>query len=205
MILPYKKMIAVILPALGILYPVLIYFGIHVISLRTLALLLGLAFIFILISQLKHDRQNHLLIPTVLGILLCLLGAFLNHPRFMLYLPVLFSISFLIAFGYTLLYPPSMIEIFASMVVPQQSRKEVEYCRRVTIIWVMFFLLNGTLSSFTACCTSLALWSLYNGLISYLAMGILFAAELCFRYWRFRQYVGLRTDFIFKKLFPPRE
>lgn len=205
MSIPYKKMIAVILPMLGILYPVLIYFGVHVMSLRTLSLLLGIAFICILVPQRKQGRQNHLLLPTVLGILLCLLGAFLDRPKFMLYLPVLFSVSFLIAFGYTLCYPPSMIEIFASLVVPQQSREEVEYCRRVTIVWVVFFLLNGTLASFTACCTSLALWSLYNGLISYMMMGVLFGAELCFRYWHFRQYVGLRTDFIFKKLFPPRE
>jgi uncharacterized membrane protein len=203
--IPYKTIMAVILPTLGILYPVLIYFGVRVMSLRTLSLLLAIAFLFVLLPQLKQRRQNHLLLPTALGILLCLIGAFLDHPKFMLYLPVLFAASFFIAFGYTLRHPPSMIEIFASLIVAQLSREEVEYCRRVTIVWVAFFLLNGILAAFTACCASLALWSLYNGLIVYIAMGVLFTAELCFRYWRFRQYVGLRTDFIFKKIFPPRE
>lgn len=203
--IPYKTIIAVILPTLGILYPVLIYFGVQVISLRALSLLLAIALLFVLLPQLKQGRQNHLRLPTALGILLCLLGAFLNHPKFMLYLPVLFAASFFIAFAYTLLHPPSMIEIFANLIVPQLSREETEYCRHVTIIWVAFFLINGTIAAFTACCASLALWSLYNGLIVYIAMGVLFVAELCFRHWRFRQYVGLRTDFIFKKLFPPRE
>lgn len=205
MSMPYKKIIAVILPTLGVLYPILIYFGVQVTSLRTLSLFLALALVFVLLPQLKHGRQNHLLLPTALGILLCLIGAFLDHPKVMLYLPVLFSVSFFVAFGYTLLYPPSMIEIFAQLVVAELSDEKIIYCRRVTIVWVVFFLLNGTLAAFTACCTSLGLWSLYNGLISYIAMGVLFAAELCYRYWRFRQYVGLRTDFMFKKLFPPQE
>jgi uncharacterized membrane protein len=203
--IPYKTIIAIILPTLGILHPILIYFGVRVMSLRTLSLLLAIALLSVLLPQLKRDRQSRLLLPTALGILLCLIGAFLDHPKFMLYLPVLFAASFFTAFGYTLFHPPSMIEIFARLIVAQLSREEVAYCRRITIVWVMFFLINGTIAAFTACCASLALWSLYNGLIVYIAMGVLFAAELCFRYWRFRQYVGLRTDFIFKKLFPPRE
>jgi hypothetical protein len=35
-------------------------------------------------------------------------------------------------------------------------------------------------------------------------MGLLFALELSYRSWRFRRYAGLPTDFIFKKLFPPK-
>ena len=203
--LPYKTIIAILLPTLGILYPVLIYFGVRVMSLRTLSLFLALALFLALLPQLKQGRQPHLRVPTALGILLCLLGAFLDHPRFMLYLPVLFATGFFIAFGYTLLRPPSMIEIFANLLVPQLSREEAAYCRRVTFLWLAFFLLNGSIAAFTACCASLALWSLYNGLLVYIAMGVLFVAELCFRYWRFRRYVGLRTDVIFKRLFPPRE
>ncbi|MCZ6874723.1 MAG: hypothetical protein O7G88_14530, partial [bacterium] len=189
----------------GMIYPALVYFGVRVISLRTIALLMGLALILVFVSQRQQKQKHYLRWATLLGIGLCISGAFMNHPKFMLYLPVLFSISFFIAFAYTLLYPPSMIEIFASTVIPQQSDEEIAYCRRVTIVWVVFFIFNGTMALFTACCASLGLWSLYNGLISYVIMGALFIAELCFRYWRFRQYVGLRTDFIFKKLFPPRQ
>ncbi len=201
----YKNIIATILPAVGVLYPVLVYFGVRVISLRTIALLLGIALVFVLVSQHKQEQKHYLRLPTLLGIGLCISGAFVNHPKFMLYLPVLFSISFFIAFASTLLYPPSMIEIFARMVVTEQSDEEIVYCRHVTIVWVVFFIFNGAMALFTACCASLGLWGLYNGLISYVVMGLLFIAELCFRYWRFRRYIGLRTDFIFKKLFPPRQ
>jgi hypothetical protein len=35
-------------------------------------------------------------------------------------------------------------------------------------------------------------------------MGLLFAVELSYRSWRFRRYAGLYTDFMFKKVFPPK-
>jgi uncharacterized membrane protein len=117
----------------------------------------------------------------------------------------MFSMILLMSFGYTLLYPPSIIEVFASMVIPERSPEEIAYCRRVTMMWVIFFICNGALAFFTACCASLDVWSLYNGLISYVLIAILFTVELCCRYRRFRRYAGLRTDFIFKRLFPPRE
>jgi len=75
----------------------------------------------------------------------------------------------------------------------------------VTLIWVIFFVFNGTAAGLTACCTTLEMWSLYNGLIAYGIMGLLFTIELFYRHWRFRCYVGLPTDAFFKKLFPPQE
>ena len=78
-------------------------------------------------------------------------------------------------------------------------------CRRVTLIWVYFLGVNGVVAYYTACCTcSYAIWSLYNGLFTYVGIGLLFVVELSYRSWRFRRYTGLSTDFIFKKLFPPK-
>jgi uncharacterized membrane protein len=90
------------------------------------------------------------------------------------------------------------------VLVPDLSIKEVAYCRNVTLVWVCFFLCNGIVAFYTACCTSIGIWSLYNGLLAYVGMGILFALELSYRSWRFRRYAGLPTDLIFKKLFPPK-
>jgi uncharacterized membrane protein len=94
--------------------------------------------------------------------------------------------------------------MFARMFVTDLSSEEMLYCRRVTLIWAGFFLLNGIAAFYTACCTALGIWSLYNGLIVYMVMGLLFVGEVSYRYWRFRRYVGLPTDVIFKKLFPPK-
>lgn len=55
------------------------------------------------------------------------------------------------------------------------------YLRKVTIAWLMFFLINAVISAATAISGSLKLWTLYNGFISYLAIGMMFAAEFLIR------------------------
>jgi uncharacterized membrane protein len=47
----------------------------------------------------------------------------------------------------------------------------------VTQVWCIFFAVNGALALVTALWASAATWSLYNGVIAYLLMGLLFAGE----------------------------
>jgi acyl-coenzyme A synthetase/AMP-(fatty) acid ligase/3-hydroxymyristoyl/3-hydroxydecanoyl-(acyl carrier protein) dehydratase len=62
------------------------------------------------------------------------------------------------------------------------AEKRVEaYCRKVTLVWCLFFVINGGIAVFTVFFASDALWSLYNGGISYIVMGILFGGELMVR------------------------
>ena len=42
---------------------------------------------------------------------------------------------------------------------------------------LVFFALNGAVALITALWASAATWSLYNGVIAYLLMGVLFAGE----------------------------
>ena len=55
------------------------------------------------------------------------------------------------------------------------------YLRKVTIAWLTFFLINAAISALTAISGSLKLWTLYNGFISYLLIGVMFAAEFLIR------------------------
>jgi uncharacterized membrane protein len=95
--------------------------------------------------------------------------------------PVLVSAGFLAAFSYTLIAPPSMVEIFARMTEPDLPLVAVAYTRRVTQIWCGFFVLNGAIALITAMWASEAIWSLYTGIISYGLMGLLFGAEYLYR------------------------
>ena len=62
------------------------------------------------------------------------------------------------------------------------KEKSVErYCRKVCIAWCLFFILNAGISAFTALKCSDAVWSLYNGGISYALMGLMFAVEYIIR------------------------
>lgn len=85
------------------------------------------------------------------------------------------------AFAHTLWRPPSMIERFARLVEPELPESGVRYTRTVTRIWVAFFTVNGAIAAYTALYSSWELWSLYNGVIAYAAMGALFAGEFLLR------------------------
>lgn len=181
------------------------YVGLQWYSPRFVAIVLGIGAVGNLLYLQPIRYQPRLLFPLIGTLLLSLISALLNQSGAILYLPPLISINLGLSFGYSLLHPPSIVEVFARMRSNDLSVEAVRYCRLVTWIWVIFFTLNATVAGFTACCTTLEVWSLYNGFISYCVIGLLFAAELCYRYWRFRRYVGSPTDFLFRKIFPPKD
>jgi uncharacterized membrane protein len=185
-------------------YPFIVYFGVSVGSFHVVACLIGIVLIGNFITQNWRVFQTRFLISFLAIILTYTFGTLLHSSRSILYLPSSISAILLISFAYSLIFPPNMIEAFARRVVLDLSSDEIVYCRRITQIWVGFLTINGLLAYYTACCTSLGIWSLYNGFITYAAMGLLFAVELSYRSWRFRRYAGLPTDFIFKRLFPPK-
>jgi len=63
----------------------------------------------------------------------------------------------------------------------------VAYTRKVTIMWCAFFVANGLAALATALWASNEVWLLYNGLVSYLLMGALFAGE-----WLVRRRIKAR-------------
>ena len=187
------------------LYPLFIYFGIQQYSPRLIALVIGTGVAMNVVAERGGQYRSRLLFPVIGTVLLCLISAVLNHLSALLYLPFFISLNLCLTFSYSLLHPPSMIEVFARMSTDTLPDEAIWYCRLVTQIWVGFFVLNGSLAGLSACCAPLAVWSVYNGLIAYCGVGILFSLELCYRYWRFRHYTGAPTDFLFKRIFPPKE
>lgn len=91
--------------------------------------------------------------------------------------PVLVSAVMLAVFGYTLIVPPSMVERFARMREPELPLAATDYTRRVTQAWCVFFAVNGAIALVTALWASPAVWSVYNGIVSYVLMGLLFGGE----------------------------
>ncbi|MBQ7158921.1 MAG: AMP-binding protein [Treponema sp.] len=105
---------------------------------------------------------------------------------FLKFYPVVISAIFLGVFGYTLFARPTMIFRFATMtdktIRGSLAEKRVEaYCTKVTIIWCVFFVLNGSVALVTVFSKSDILWSVYNGGISYMLIGLLFAGEYIVR------------------------
>ena len=91
------------------------------------------------------------------------------------------SLLLLLLFARSLWQPQTLIERLARLQDPQLPAEAIRYTRRVTQVWCGFFVVNGTLALTTVLLGDMALWSLYNGLLSYLLMGTLMGGEWLLR------------------------
>lgn len=91
--------------------------------------------------------------------------------------PVFVNAAMLVVFAASLRRPPTIVERFARSFEPDLPLEGVRYTRRVTQVWVVFFCLNGAIAMWTVVVPGWKLWLIYNGIIAYLAMGILFGGE----------------------------
>jgi uncharacterized membrane protein len=118
------------------------------------------------------------LIPVVVA--MAMVATFDRALSIRLY-PVFMNATMLAAFGATLLRPPSMVERFARSFEPDLPEEGVRYTRTVTAVWMAYFCLNGSIALWTVLQPGWEAWVVYNGFISYVAAGLLFAGEYLVR------------------------
>lgn len=126
-------------------------------------------------------RNSPMLPLTYLAIVSGGLSLILKDQAWLKLYPVAMSLSALSMFLFTLLRPPSMIERFARIFEPDLPQSGVQWTRKVTMVWCGFFLINAVIATYTVFFTSMKIWVLYNGLISYLLMGVLLSGEFILR------------------------
>ncbi|MEH8022145.1 hypothetical protein [Rheinheimera metallidurans] len=119
---------------------------------------------------------------TCIGLVLAMLLGQSEHV--LLYYPVWMNAGMLMLFGYSLFYPPTVVERIARLMDGELDQKAIAYTRKVTQVWCGFFLLNGSIAFITAMLGNWDLWLLYNGGISYGLMGLLMFVE-----WQVRRVV----------------
>ncbi|OEY70890.1 hypothetical protein BI198_01705 [Rheinheimera salexigens] len=119
---------------------------------------------------------------TCLSLILAMLLGQAEHA--MLYYPVWMNAGMLLLFGYSLLYPPTVVERIARLMDGELDQKAQTYTRKVTQVWCLFFLINGSIALLTATLGDWDLWLLYNGFIAYVLMGLLMFIE-----WQVRRVV----------------
>lgn len=161
-----------------VLYPLAIWFGQGKVEPRWLALLLLLA----AAARLPAMKVSLAARWSAAAALVLAAGAVWANALLPLKLyPVLVNAALLAAFAYSLASPPSMIERMARLTEPDLPPAAVAYTRVVTQVWCGFFVVNGSIALGTAIWASPAVWSLYNGVIAYGLMGLLFAGEYLVR------------------------
>ncbi|WHN64792.1 hypothetical protein [Cysteiniphilum sp. QT6929] len=117
-----------------------------------------------------------------IGISISLLGMLSHNIIFIKLYPVAMNIAFLSIFIASLFAKENIIYQFAK----KTSRKPLPhfvsaYTRKVTIAWCIFFILNALVSCYSAVFSSLHVWTIYNGLISYILIGAFFVCEFVVR------------------------
>ena len=155
-------------------------YGLMQVFLVLSALLLAGRAILLLVISGVHARKETL--ATSLPGILLILSALLIQDNWAFYYPVLVSITLLATFLLSLKTKP-IIQRFSEISIKNQevSPEIVSYTRKVTILWCFFFALNGAVALYTVWLGDLDVWTLYNGCLSYVAVGALFCGEYFYR------------------------
>jgi len=174
---------AAIFVMLSVAYPLVVYWAMGRFEPRWLAVLL----LVLALLRALATRQAVWLAAAGGAALLATLATVFNEALPLKLYPALVNAVLLVVFATSLVFPPSAVERIARLTEPDLPPEGVAYTRRVTQVWCMFFVFNGTLALITALWMSDRAWALYNGLIAYVLIGALFSVE-----WLVRRRVRAR-------------
>lgn len=181
-----------------LLYPVLVYVGETRVGTQWMALaVIAIGALRLLVFRFgSSDVQvgarfgaPQLLLVCGGAIVLGVVSAWRDSVDAMRYYPVLVNAVMLFFFATSLVWPPTIVEQIARLRDKNLPAEAIPYLRRVAAAWCAFFVVNGCIALYTALRTSFETWALYNGLIAYLLIGAMFAAEFL---TRLRVMRGLR-------------
>lgn len=158
---------------LTVAYPLLVYLAMGRFEPRWMALLL---FALALLRALTSRQPLWMAAAAGAGVL-ALLTTLLNQALPLKLYPLLVNVVMLLVFATSLRFGSPVVERLARLQEPDLPPFAVAYTRKVTQVWCGFFVLNGGLALVTALWASDRTWALYNGLLAYVMMGVLFAGE----------------------------
>lgn len=183
----------VIAIALTVAYPFFVFFAL--VQCNASPRIISLALLVVCVIQFvafttKRKNPGQSMLPVILrsaGAAMVIILVLLTNSEWSVRLyPVVVSLSLLSAFVITLFRPPAMILRFALLQKPSLKDSDeypaVEsYCIKVTVIWCCFFVLNALIAMWTTFFASSFVWSIYNGFVSYILIGVLLVGEYIYR------------------------
>jgi uncharacterized membrane protein len=188
-------------------YPFLVYVGLNNWGIQHTAFaLIGWTCLTIILRVLIYKRAD-LSFLLVLGMAaLALLSIKQQNHVYMLIWPVGINLVLLTTFALSLTSNRrSIAEYFAHRFGHHDlSDSEKKYCKSVTKAWIFFFALNTSIIVTLAIIGSLKAWTLYTGVLSYIAIGVFATYEYLLRKYKFRRYGTLFHDRLLARVFPPR-
>ena len=183
-----NRIATIVLSLLGIGYPVLVYFGLSSFSPRVILFLLLAAVVVRATLYLINRKYAQAGLALLVAAILSVAGIASELVAIRFY-PVIVAGSLAAVFTVSLFSGMPVIERFARMRSAELDNYARAYTRKLTKVWIGFFIANGLIAAWTALFASLEIWTLYNGLISYVLIGILFVGE-----WPVRRFLRARHD-----------
>jgi len=166
-------------------YPFIIFFGIQYFPPSFFGLIL-LVMLALRYGVLLPSERPILLPVLILFVTYAVTATLLRNTTMLLYYPALVNFSLCAVFLNSLRQgDPLLLRIIRARGWPI-SKHGPRYLYRLTAVWAGFFVLNGSVSIWTAT-KSIEMWTIYNGLLSYFLVAILVGGE-----WLFRRYYKRR-------------
>ncbi|MDD5276953.1 MAG: hypothetical protein PHR16_12830 [Methylovulum sp.] len=174
---------SIVVTSLFLVYPYLVYRGIE----SGMVWLAPAIFSGIYLFQAFAARTLKIRIYKALVAVALLVGTYYLQTVTAKVLPVLIQLFLMYFFGRTLLKGkgPSFIESFVRLEFPEIPPGISEYCRQLTIMWTGFFAFNALMCVVLAIWGTDFWWTLYNGMVIYLLIGVLVVGEYIYRHFRF--------------------
>jgi len=176
-----------LITCLFLVYPYLIYQGME----RGMAWIAPTFFSSLYLIQAFTAKTTKTKLTKIIIAIMLLLGAYYLQSVTAKILPVLIQLMLMYFFGRTLQKGkgPSFIESFVRLEYPEFPPYVSAYCTKLTILWTSFFAMNAVICVLLAIWGTNYWWTLFNGVVIYLMIGVLMIGEYIYRHFHFPEFV----------------
>ena len=127
-----------------------------------------------------------------IGMFIIIFAFHYTNLIFFKYYPPIVNFCFFVVFFSSLFQEKTVIQKIALLMEPDADENVMRYTRNLTYVWAVFTLLNFLASVWTIF-LSKEMWTLYNGCISYILVGMIFAVEYIVRI-KFKRKYGSKNQ-----------
>lgn len=174
------RWLALIAGGVMLVYPFWIYWGAQWFEPRVLGLTLVVIWGLRMAWMIRQPLRRTLALAGLLG---CAALLWLSNSELLLLLmPTFINLTLAGGFAYGLYIPPTLPARMAQRHHGYLTPELRKYTDQITRLWIVFFLVNASLSLLTVIVGQREYWLLYNGLLAYFLIGAVAAGEYIYRH-----------------------
>jgi len=173
---------------IAIMYPILVFCALVVFKLPIRYLSIGIIIFAIIYSVInsRNYKGKHTAALFISPLILCVIGVLSlcldDSPVFIKMYPALAALAYLTIMVTSFFFPPPLayyfIDIFDKSIKTKIPKKLFDdFCFKASVVWCVFFFIDGIIAVITVYLGSDLVWGIYNGGITYCIMGLIFVGE----------------------------